>query len=1312
MSYISLHNHTDYSNASLGFPDSVNKFNDLIQSAYNLGLNGIAITDHECISGHVQMLKYYQSMKLNRPFKLILGNEIYLLSEDEDSYMRGEALPFDDEGNGKEYQENYYHFILNALDNEGHKQIRELSSRAWYRAYTYKGLMRRPTYYSDLEDIVTPNQGHIIASSACMGGVIPHAILDNDIQKAENAIMYFDSIFGHGNFYLELQPCYEANTEQMLVNKTLWELGHKLDIPCITTTDSHFMNKEQAFAHKVLLNAKDGGDARETDEFYATAYLMGEEELRGYLLNTFTQEQIDELFTNTNTIGDRVQGYSFEHAPMIPQIPTENIPTFVIEHRYRQYYDKYEDFKYYAYIENIQDSYFFYRIERALYDLVENKSKDIETYIARLNSEFHELRLISEAFNDSMASYYTTMSKIIELIWETDSLSMPARGSGAGFLVCYLLEITQIDPVPLGDYFPFWRHLSAERGVEIADIDNDSQNAKRDAIIEAIRSYFGEDRVLNVATFSTLSAKTAIEKAGKGLKKLGYDITDETIGYLKSLVPTERGQVWSLKDCFYGNTDKDRKPVKELINEINKYEHLQDCIFIFEGLIINRGIHASGILIGNEPYVDQISAMRSPNGVLCSCYDLHDAEYCGWTKVDILTIQASDKIRKTMDLLIANGHMKWQGSLKETYWKYLHPDVLDYNNKEMWDMIKQIYSIFQFDTPVAVKALNKVEPHSVMDLSATNSLLRLQGDGEESPLDKYARYKRDINEWYSDMTKYGLNEDEQQCLTEHLGNSYGMAESQEKVMLLSMDKRISGFSLKQANKLRKAIAKKKADVLEETKTLFFESCKNQGTRDIFAKYIWEEEFGMSFGYSFSQLHSYSYSVIALQELNLNYYYPRVYWNTACLTVESQSDETNERANGQTDYGKVAKSIYKMRKFGINVLQPDIEKSGISFTPNEEDNTILFGLGGISGINLDIAKAIIDNRPYKDFDDFYNKFHYSGSPITKSKFVTLIKGGCFDNTDDKISAMKWLTVYENPKKESLTTANIPNAINLGVDFPQELITAYYFYKYVTDKKFFYCNDPKYKSKKHYLVMDNAIDYFEENCMNKLKEEQDYYYTENGLVVVDKALEKALKEPLDKLKEYINTQAIIDQYNTLMWQSEYQSMIGGIEDENKWAFSSISFYPNGEHELNDIDYDAYNLSHFNDLPEEPTFTLKSRGQRTWRQYEIYRICGTVLDRKDKDHMFNILTPDNEVVAINMPKGQFAYYKQVIEINGVKDDNWLKRGNLVMVCGYRREDAFFVKSYKNSVFQHSMALIERVNEDKTLDLRLERLQEEIEE
>ncbi|MBQ0112555.1 MAG: DNA polymerase III subunit alpha [Bacteroidales bacterium] len=1244
--------------------------------------------------------------------------------------MRGEVSTFDEEENEIEYLDKYYHFILNALDNEGHKQIRELSSRAWDRAYTYKGLMRRPTYYSDLEEVIGNNKGHIVGSSACLGGVIPHLILDwklnnnqESCEKLQNIIQWFDNVFGHGYFFLEIQPCLEVNKEQIIVNKTLWEIGQFYDIKVIATTDAHFLNKEQAFAHKVLLNSKDGGETRETEEFYATTYLMDEKELRCYLLSTFTEEQINTIFANTNSIADMVIGYDFEHAPMIPQIPSDKIPQFEIEHRYKEYYEKYEDFGFYANIDQhsdlykcvgddlrdliSKDQYFYYRIEKALYNLVETQGKDIETYIARLNNEFHELRLISEAFNDSMASYYTTMSKIIELIWEADSLSMPARGSGAGFLVCYLLDITQIDPVPLGDYFPFWRHLSAERGVEIADIDNDSQNAKRDSIINALKEYFGYDRVLNVATFSTLSGKTAVEKAGKGLSKLGYSISDETIGYLRSLVPTERGQVWSLKDCFYGNEEKGRVRVTEFVNEVSKYEYLEECMFAFEGLIINRGIHASGILIGNEPYVNQISAMRSPNGVLCSCYDLHDAEYCGWTKVDILTIQASDKIRKTMDMLIEHGHMEWQGNLKDTYWKYLHPDVLDYDTEEMWDMIKEIYSIFQFDTQVAVKALNQVEPHSVMDLSATNSLLRLQGDGEESPLDRYARYKTDINEWYKDMTAYGLNKEEQQVLIEHLDNSYGMAESQEKVMLLSMDKRVSGFSLKQANKLRKAIAKKKADVLEETKELFYNSCKEQGTRDIFAKYIWEEEFGMSFGYSFSQLHSYSYSVIALQELNLNYYYPRVYWNTACLTVESQSDDTNERAKGQTDYGKIAKAIYKMKKFNVEVLPPNINKSDISFTPNEEDNTILFGLGGISGINLDIAQQIIDKRPYTDFDDFYNKHHYKGSLITKSKFITLIKSGCFDNTDDKITAMQWLTVYENPKKESLTMSNVNNALNLGVDFSQDLTLAFYFKKYVLDKNNFYCNDSNFKSKKHYLIPNDALEYFENNCIDNMQEEVDYYYTNEGTVVVDKALEKALKPKLDKLSEMLKDQNVVDEYNRLNWQNEYNNMIGGIEDVNKWSFESICFYPNGQHELQNIDFDAYNISKFSDLPEEPRFIERQfKNGRTWKQYEISRICGVVLDRKDKDHFFNILTPDNEVVAVNIPKGQFAYYKQNIEIDGVKDDNWLKRGNLIMVCGYRREDAFFGKNYKSTIYQHSMTLIEKVNEDGSLDLRLERL------
>jgi DNA polymerase-3 subunit alpha len=1293
MTYFNNHNHTALSNAALGFPDVVNKVPELIQKAYDLELEGFTITDHECISAHIEALKYYDSMQKDRPFKLALGNEIYLMSEEEDKNNRENIN-----------HTPYYHFILTALDTEGHKQIRKLSTKAWLRAYTYKGIMRRPTYYSDLKEIIVPNRGHVIASSACLGSYLDKLILawkqnndENAEIKARQFIRWCEYIFGKGNFFLEIQPCNQDNKEQQIVNTTLSDFGKEYSIPLIVTTDSHYLSKDTAFIHETFLKSKDGD--REVSEFYATAYMMAADELRNYLKLQFTDDKIDEIFANTMLICDRIQEYDLEHTPVIPQIPSDKIPEFKIEHKFKEFYDKYPEFSYYAHIDNIQDKYFFYRIEQALIKLILNKGKDVETYIARLEDEFHELRLISEAFNSSMASYYTTMSKIIELVWEADSLSMPSRGSGCGFLVCYLLEITQIDPVPLGDYMPFWRHLSAERGVEIADIDNDSQASRKEAIAQAIKGYFGEDKVLNVATFSKLTSKTAIEKACKGL-----GISDDVAGYLKSLIPVERGKIWSLTDCLNGNKKKDRKPIKELITEFNKYDHLKECALGLEGLIVNRGLHAAGLTISNDPYVDSVAAMKSPNGVPCTCYDLIDSEYCSQVKVDMLTVIAADKIRKTMDLLVEHGHMEWQGSLKATYWKYLHPDVLEYNNPEMWDMIRSIYSVFQFDTQVSVRALNQTHPKSVMDLSAANSLLRLMApDGQEQPIDKYARFKEDINNWYKEMDEYGLNKEEQEVLKKHLSSSYGMCDSQERTMLLSMDKQVSGFSLKQANKLRKSIARKDAKVLEETRILFYDSCEEMGTRKELADYVWNVLFAMSFGYSFSQLHSYAYSVIALQELNLNYFYPPVYWNCACLTVESQTDETNDKG-GNTNYGKIAKSIYKMRSYSIFVQPPSINQSEVSFTPIEETNSILFGLGGIAGINQSIAQEIVDGRPYTSFKQFYDYFsNKEQTQITKSKFIALIKAGCFDEFNtDRVHIMKQLCCYDTDLKTSLTTANLPMAIKMGVNIPKEYLSPYAFKRYVLSKQNFYCNDPKFKSKKHYIIDDRAMNYFMNNCISELTEDKDYYYENDRLIVVDKSLEKVLKTDIKSLEKVLNTQEVIDDFNKKTLRQNYESMIKGNENPKHWAMEAVSFYPDGSHELENINFEEYNISHFSDLPEEPQFIEKSFRGRTWKQYDISRICGVVLARNDNNHLVDILTPDNEVINIKFNGGQYAYYKQTIG----EDKNWFAKGQLVAVSGYRRgEDSFVAKKYKNSIFKHTVMLITDVYENGTVNFQLER-------
>lgn len=461
MSYFNNHNHTDMSNALLGFPDVICKIPDLIQRAYDLGLKGITITEHEGISSHIKALDYYDKMEKDRPFTLALGNEIYLLTEEEDYLNRQipNTIP-------------YYHFILTALDTEGHHQLRLLSTRAWLRAWRQGKMFRRPTYYSDLEEIIKPNQGHVIASTACLGSRIDKLLLQeyNDghgMSKAFDEAMNLQDIFGQGNFYLEVQPAKDANSDQSHVNTLMWKLHKKTGIPIIPTTDSHYLRKEDAFIHKVYLQSQEGD--REVDDFYATAYLMDEAELREHLLIDFNDAQIDQMFEWSCELGERIKGYNIQHNPIIPQLPLDKILDFTINHVFSDYYDKYPNFGWYSNRPEIHEQYFFSQIERGLQDKIVNKGKPIEQYIARLDEEWKELKIISEQLDTSMASYYSTMSEIIELIWQAGSLAMPARGSAAGFLTCYLLEVTQIDPVPLGDYMPSWRHLNHQRGVELPD---------------------------------------------------------------------------------------------------------------------------------------------------------------------------------------------------------------------------------------------------------------------------------------------------------------------------------------------------------------------------------------------------------------------------------------------------------------------------------------------------------------------------------------------------------------------------------------------------------------------------------------------------------------------------------------------------------------------------------------------------------------------------------------------------------------------------------------------------------------------------
>lgn len=437
-----------------------------------------------------------------------------------------------------------------------------------------------------------------------------------------------------------------------------------------------------------------------------------------------------------------------------------------------------------------------------------------------------------------------------------------------------------------------------------------------------------------------------------------------------------------------------------------------------------------------------------------------------------------------------------------------------------------------------------------------------------------------------------------------------------------------------------------------------------------------------------------YSAEALQEMNLYHFYPHVFWNCSVLNVNAGLSDTENTKS--TDYGKIAKAIYRSIKFGVPVSPPSINDSDIDFTPLEETNSIFFGLGGIAGINQNIIDQIISNRPYTSFKDFYTKNSYDGSLITNSKFVTLIKAGCFDEFEpNRIKVMKQYVLYSHTMKTNLTMANLDEAIKIGCNIPKSMLSPIRFKKYVCSKQFLYGQHSQFRSKKLYWLDNKALKYFNKNCINELVENQDYFYQDDMILVVDTSLDKLFKPVMDSLKIFLNTQDFIKEFNKQSMRTRYQELIGNDEDVNMWSFSTCSFFSHN-HYLANIDYNKYNISSFDELPDEPVFTLKTWGKRSYRQYELYQIAGVVLDKNDNSHFITILDFNNNVVNVKMDNGLYAKYKAQISenVNGKKkvlEKSWFQRGTPLIIAGYKMgEDDFKVKTYKNSIFNKKITRI----------------------
>ena len=1322
----SLHNHTHTSNLRLR--DCIIRENELIDYALELGHEVVAFTEHDSVSNVIKIEKYYKKIKEKNPnFKVILGNEIYLCRNGltKENFVKG--------------QDKFYHFVLLAKDQIGHQQIREISTRAWLRSWMTGKMRRVPTYYQDLVEIIGKNPGHVVGSTACLGGALPTQLLKqfatNDMllfEKIRVWIRQMDNIFGHGNFFFELQPSF--NQEQIYVNRKLIELSDEFEIPYIITTDSHYLKKEDRNIHKAYLNAQNGD--REVDDFYATTYMMNTEELESYM--TLTEEEFQTAYQNILKIKNMCEDYSLMKPLKIPELKWKEHKAYAVDN----FYSDIPWLSKFIYSDFSGDR----ELALAIIEKIStDKSLQNKEAYAEINQNLEATWVSSEVNKTHWSSYFLNLEKIIDVCWEAGTLIGPGRGSGVGFILLYILGITQINPLREKTRTFSWRFLNPER-VSVLDVDVDIEGGRRSIVLNKLRQVYGFNRVANVATFGTEKARSAILTAARGL---GIDV--DIAQYLASMVEADRGIQRSLKQTMYGDAENGISQNKQFYHEMTEnYPELWEVAQKIEGLTCRMGIHAGGVIFVDEPFENSTALMRAPDGTIVTQFDLHDCEDVSLIKYDLLSVEALDKIHNCLDLLCDYGYIERKETLKETYENAIGIYNLERDSRKMWEMTwnHEVMSLFQMEKQSGIQGISLTHPQSVDDLATLNSVIRLmaQEKGAEQPLNKYARFKKDISLWYDEMDSYGLTKAEQKLLEPIIKISYGICESQERFMQLVQLPECGGFDLTWADSLRKSIAKKNPAAYEKLQEEYFKTVEEKGLSKNLCNYVWNVLVATSRGYGFNLSHTLAYSLIALQELNLAYKYPIIFWNCSCLIADSggaENDEDDEEIDVYIDsydevssedfedflgdvededddedsdstasdakkkkkaknsnYGKIATAIGKMRSMGIKIVPPNINKSTYTFSPDAESNVVRYGLSGITKIGEDLIQTILKNRPYISLENFLDKVK-----INKPQMINLIKSGAFDDFGESREEVlrRYIVLISEPKKR-LTLQNMRMLIEFNL-LPEEL---------ELEKKIFNFNKYLKKNKDgvYYNFDDIAFGFYSKHFDIDILDTRE---TESGFAIKQSVWDKIYKKKMDPVRAYLSSHQIelLSKVNNKLVSDLWDKYCEG--NISKWEMDSISYYYH-EHELANVDYEEYGFTDFFKLPDNPQPINYFRPKNSDREIPIFnieRIIGTVLDRDKSKKIVTLLTPTG-VVTVKIFGQVFANYDKQISKRGadgkkhVIEKSVFSRGNKIIVTGIRREDAFIGKKYSRTPY-HLIEQIVDVDKYGFITVQAERAGEE---
>ena len=903
--FVHLHNHTFHS-----VLDGLTKIHDLVDKVKELGMEAAAVTDHGTMSG---ILDYYKTAK-KAGIKPIIGIETYVATR-----SRFDRDP------GKDKQR--FHLTVLAMNNTGFHNLMKLSTRA-----NLEGMYYKPRIDHDLLEEL--NEG-LIVLSGCASGEIGVALKEDDYDRAREIAKWYKSIFGD-RYYLELQdhghP--KSNTHwdvQTKINEGLIKLSKELDIEMVVTCDGHYLTHEYQDAHEILLCVGTGSYLSDEKRMSLKDFELHLTDPRDII--DHWGEEFPEVIRNTKKIADRCDVEIELGRILIPKYPLpdgENEHSYLLRLTYQGLLQRYNGAS-----------------------KEEAEKLDPDEIIPKLSDEVRERAEMELGVMGNMGyeGYFLIVQDFINWGKSQGIVFGPGRGSAAGSIVAYALNITDLDPLKYGLLFE--RFLNPDR-ISMPDIDVDIQDTRRDEVIEYCAKKYGEDHVSNIATFGKMFGRMAVRDVARVLE-VPYAESDRLA---KLVPPPNQGRHIPLsvsikEDADLRNEYENNPTAKEVL----------DYAIQLEGTIRSHGVHACGVVIAPDTLANYIPLEMAQKGVVATQFPMGEVEELGLLKMDFLGLS---------NLTIINNAMR---IIRKAYKKEINLSELPLDDKKTYELFQRgdTTGVFQLESAGMKRYLRGLKPTTFEDIIAMVALYR---PGPMQFIDSFIRRKHgeeEITYLHSGMKN-------------SLKNTYGILVYQEQFMQIS--KEWCGFTGGQADTLRKAVGKKKIDLMKKVKPEFVEGAVKVGgaTKEI-AETFWTqlEEFA---NYCFNKSHAACYGLIAYWTAYLKAHYPDAFM-AALMT--SDHDDTD----------RLAIEITECKHMGISVLSPDVNESFVEFAVVPNENKIRFGMSAVKGVGVGAVEEVLRARedgPFTSVEDFARRV--STGKFNRKAWESLIKSGAFDDMGDR------------------------------------------------------------------------------------------------------------------------------------------------------------------------------------------------------------------------------------------------------------------------------------------------------------------------